>query len=60
MSEVFDIFLLEAVLNGLLLGGLLALLSLGLKLGQLIRLVRRSTVFGSCHWSTPSKLTADH
>jgi branched-chain amino acid transport system permease protein len=32
MSDVFDIFLLEAVLNGLLLGGLLALLSLGLNL----------------------------
>jgi len=32
MNEVFDIFLLEAVLNGLLLGGLLALLSLGLNL----------------------------
>jgi branched-chain amino acid transport system permease protein len=32
MSEIFDIFLLEAVLNGLLLGGLLALLSLGLNL----------------------------
>ena len=32
MSEVFDIFLLEAILNGLLLGGLLALLSLGLNL----------------------------
>ena len=30
--EIFDIFLLEAVLNGLLLGGLLALLSLGLNL----------------------------
>jgi branched-chain amino acid transport system permease protein len=30
--EVFDIFLLEAVLNGILLGGLLALLSLGLNL----------------------------
>ncbi|HYT47056.1 MAG TPA: branched-chain amino acid ABC transporter permease, partial [Burkholderiales bacterium] len=30
--EVFDVFLLEAVLNGLLLGGLLALLSLGLNL----------------------------
>ena len=30
--DVFDIFLLEAVLNGLLLGGLLALLSLGLNL----------------------------
>jgi branched-chain amino acid transport system permease protein len=30
--EVFDIFLLEAVLNGLLLGGLLALLALGLNL----------------------------
>jgi branched-chain amino acid transport system permease protein len=30
--EAFDIFLLEAVLNGLLLGGLLALLSLGLNL----------------------------
>jgi branched-chain amino acid transport system permease protein len=30
--EFFDIFLLEAVLNGLLLGGLLALLSLGLNL----------------------------
>ena len=28
--EIFDIFLLEAVLNGLLLGGLLALLSLGI------------------------------
>ena len=32
MSDVFDILLLEAVLNGLLLGGLLALLSLGLNL----------------------------
>ena len=30
--DVFDIFLLEAVLNGILLGGLLALLSLGLNL----------------------------
>src|SRR5438128_3386269 len=30
--ELFDVFLLEAVLNGLLLGGLLALLSLGLNL----------------------------
>ena len=30
--EVFDIFLLEAVINGILLGGLLALLSLGLNL----------------------------
>jgi branched-chain amino acid transport system permease protein len=30
--EAFDIFLLEAVLNGILLGGLLALLSLGLNL----------------------------
>jgi branched-chain amino acid transport system permease protein len=32
VSDIFDIFLLEAVLNGLLLGGLLALLSLGLNL----------------------------
>ncbi len=31
-SSIFDIFLLEAVLNGLLLGGLLALLALGLNL----------------------------
>jgi len=30
--QIFDVFLLEAVLNGLLLGGLLALLSLGLNL----------------------------
>ena len=30
--EIFDIFLLETILNGLLLGGLLALLSLGLNL----------------------------
>ena len=30
--EAFDIFLLEAVLNGILLGGLLALISLGLNL----------------------------
>ena len=30
--EIFDVYLLEAVLNGLLLGGLLALLSLGLNL----------------------------
>jgi branched-chain amino acid transport system permease protein len=30
--DVFDIFLLEAVVNGLLLGGLLALLALGLNL----------------------------
>ncbi len=32
MSSFFDIFLLEAVLNGILLGGLFALLSLGLNL----------------------------
>lgn len=32
MDQIFDVFLLEAVLNGLLLGGLLALLSLGLNL----------------------------
>ncbi len=32
MSEIFDIYLLEAVINGLLLGGLFALLSLGLNL----------------------------
>ena len=30
--EIFDVYLLEAVLNGILLGGLLALLSLGLNL----------------------------
>lgn len=32
MESIFDIYLLEAVLNGLLLGGLLALLALGLNL----------------------------
>ncbi len=32
MASIFDIFFLEAVLNGVLLGGLLALLSLGLNL----------------------------
>lgn len=32
MSKIFDIFFLEAVLNGVLLGGLLALLSVGLNL----------------------------
>lgn len=32
MENIFDIFLLEAVVNGLLLGGLLALLALGLNL----------------------------
>ena len=32
MSEIFDIFLLETILNGLLLGGVLALLALGLNL----------------------------
>ncbi|MFN0314640.1 MAG: branched-chain amino acid ABC transporter permease [Burkholderiales bacterium] len=32
MSDIFDVFLLEAVLNGVLLGGILALLSLGLNL----------------------------
>src|SRR5262249_60600523 len=31
-SAVFDIYLLEAVINGVLLGGVLALLSLGLNL----------------------------
>src|SRR5512140_2932591 len=30
--QIFDIFLLEAVLNGVLLGGVLALLALGLNL----------------------------
>ena len=32
MSDIFDVYLLEAVINGLLLGGLLALLALGLNL----------------------------
>lgn len=32
MGQFFDVFLLEAVINGLLLGGLLALLALGLNL----------------------------
>ena len=32
MSEIFDIFLLEAIINGILFGGGLALLSLGLNL----------------------------
>jgi branched-chain amino acid transport system permease protein len=32
MREIFDVFLLEAALNGVLLGGILALLSLGLNL----------------------------
>ncbi len=32
MDEIFDIFLLEALINGLLFGGVLALLSLGLNL----------------------------
>lgn len=32
MPSIFDIFLLEAVINGVLLGGVLALLSLGLNL----------------------------
>ncbi len=32
MSEIFDIFLLEALINGILFGGVLALLSLGLNL----------------------------
>jgi branched-chain amino acid transport system permease protein len=32
MDQIFDIYLLEAVLNGVLLGGLLALLALGLNL----------------------------
>ena len=30
--EIFDIYLLEAMVNGILLGGLLALLALGLNL----------------------------
>src|SRR3979490_3639058 len=32
MMDIFDIYLLEAVVNGILLGGLLALLALGLNL----------------------------
>ena len=32
MSEIFDVFLLEALINGILFGGVLALLSLGLNL----------------------------
>jgi len=32
MTDIFDIYLLEAVVNGILLGGLLALLALGLNL----------------------------
>ena len=32
MSEIFDLFLLEAIINGILFGGVLALLSLGLNL----------------------------
>src|SRR5688572_32784099 len=30
--DIFDVFLLEAVINGILLGGILALLALGLNL----------------------------
>jgi branched-chain amino acid transport system permease protein len=32
MAEIFDIYLLEAVINGILLGGVLALMALGLNL----------------------------
>ena len=32
MMDIFDIYLLEAMVNGILLGGLLALLALGLNL----------------------------
>ena len=32
MDSIFDIFLLEGLINGLLLGGVLALLALGLNL----------------------------
>ncbi|HVD83294.1 MAG TPA: branched-chain amino acid ABC transporter permease, partial [Bradyrhizobium sp.] len=32
MMDFFDIYLLEAMVNGILLGGLLALLALGLNL----------------------------
>ena len=32
MDEIFDIFLVEAIINGILFGGVLALLSLGLNL----------------------------
>ena len=32
MSAIFDIYLLEALINGVLLGGVLALLALGLNL----------------------------
>ena len=32
MGSIFDIFLLEGLVNGLLLGGVLALLALGLNL----------------------------
>src|SRR5437868_15532044 len=32
MTEIFDIYLLEAMVNGILLGGVLALLALGLNL----------------------------
>ena len=32
MMDIFDIYLLEAVVNGILLGGVLALLALGLNL----------------------------
>ena len=32
MTDIFDIYLLEAMVNGILLGGVLALLALGLNL----------------------------
>src|SRR5829696_5950986 len=32
MTDIFDIYLLEALINGVLLGGVLALLALGLNL----------------------------
>ena len=32
MTDIFDIYLLEALINGILLGGVLALLALGLNL----------------------------
>jgi len=49
MTDIFDIYLLEAMVNGILLGGVLALLALGLNL--IFGVIDVNTGFATPNWS---------
>src|SRR6266853_1785496 len=47
MFGIFDVYLLEAVINGILLGGVFALLALGLNLGVVLHVVVIQPLLGT-------------